>query len=234
MSLESMGGGFEGAVGGMPLSDVVQLKAYNRFTGTLTVEYAGQTGIIYFRGGEIVHAEVGSLLGEQAFYLMIRWPGGKFSVQNGVTAPTRTIENSVSYLLLEAHRLMDEENNPEGGRAADPPTAPASPQNRGVVHRVASVSGVRCALLMNDARTIVDQAGDGVDELATITSSVVEVAHRLGDLFGTGTFLSALFQGEKNSSILFESRGSVLSIGVRPDATIAQVETDIRSEMSRK
>lgn len=230
----SMGGGFEGIVGGMPLSDVVQLKAYNRFTGTLTVEYAGQTGVIYFRSGEIVHAEVGDILGEQAFYRMIQWPGGRFSVQNNVTAPARTIENSVSYLLLEAHRLMDEENNP-GEVTSRPPTASSSPpKGKGIVHRVAEVQGVSSALLVNDRGNVVDRAGEGVEELLAVTTGLAEMAHRLGDLFGTGTFLSALYLGGRLQAILFESRGSLLAAAAQPDATMTQLEADIRVEISRK
>lgn len=229
----SAGGGFEGAVGGMPLSDVVQLKAYNRFTGTLTVEYDGQTGIIYFRNGEIVHAEVGTILGEHAFYAMIRWPGGRFSAQNGVAAPVRTIENSVSYLLLEAHRLMDEENNPDATRN-DTPGEPPPKRAPGIVDRVAALKGVRSVVLLNEEGKTIASAGDGVDVLTRTAEKLAGLAHSLAERFGTGTFLSGVFQGGGTQALLFESRRTVMAVGLLPDATAMQIEADIRAEISRR
>lgn len=229
----STGGGFEGAVGGMPLSDVVQLKAYNRFTGTLSVEYDGQTGIIYFRNGEIVHAELGTILGEHAFYAMIRWPGGRFATQSGVAAPIRTIENSVSYLLLEAHRLMDEENNPDTPRR-DAPAEPARKPAPGIVERVAALKGVRSVVLLSEQGKTIGTAGEGVEELIRTAERLAGLAHGLADHFGTGTFLSGVFQGDGIQAILFESRRNVLAVGLFPDATALQIESEIRAEISRR
>src|SRR6185369_5000208 len=83
--------GFKGAVAGLPLSDVIQLKGHNMFTGCIFVEYGEKRGVIYFQDGEIVHAEQGNVEGEKAFFEIIKWPGGKFDIEAKITAERHTI-----------------------------------------------------------------------------------------------------------------------------------------------
>src|SRR5689334_9857221 len=59
--------GFEGGVAGLGLSDLLQLNAQNRFSGCFRIEHEQSLGVIFFRDGEIVHAERGDLVGEPAF-----------------------------------------------------------------------------------------------------------------------------------------------------------------------
>jgi hypothetical protein len=227
---DSGSSGFEGAIGGMPLSDVIQLKAYNRFTGVITVEYSQQSGAIYFRNGEIVHAEQGTKFGEEAFYQLIRWPGGRFAMQNNVAAPNRTIENSVSYLLLEAHRLMDEENGPEGMNSAGQMPAPA-PKSVSVVERLCQLSGVSAGALFDASGTVLDSKGDA-EKLVKRGYALSVAASTLGELFGVGTLGSAAFQDEDQQILLFESKKQYLAISAEQGSTLAQVEADIRAAMT--
>ncbi len=112
--------GFEGAVAGLSLADVVQMNAMNRFSGGLRVESGGQGGGFWFVEGRIVHAEAGELLGEPAFHAMMRWRGGNFSFEPAARAEAHTVAHSVQFLLIEAHRLMDE----AGRRAMAGPREP--------------------------------------------------------------------------------------------------------------
>jgi hypothetical protein len=56
--------GFVGAVSGMSLADIIQVKGGNRYSGCLIVENMNKCGTVYFRDGEIVHAEQANLSGE--------------------------------------------------------------------------------------------------------------------------------------------------------------------------
>jgi hypothetical protein len=227
---DSGNSGFEGAIGGMPLSDVIQLKAYNRFTGVITVEYSQQSGAIYFRNGEIVHAEQGSRSGEEAFYQLIRWPGGRFAMENNAAAPNRTIENSVSYLLLEAHRLMDEDNGPEG--AQSPAKPPAEVKTPSVVDRLCQLSGVSSVALFDAAGTVLDSKGPVAEKLTKRGFALAVVARNLGDLFGVGTLGSAAFQDEEQQILLFESKKQYLAVSAEQGCPLSQVEGDIRAAMT--
>lgn len=227
---DSGNSGFEGAIGGMPLSDVIQLKAYNRFSGVITVEYGKQTGAVYFRNGEIIHAEQGALYGEEAFYQLIKWPGGRFAMQNNVAAPNRTIENSVSYLLLEAHRLMDEENGPEA--IATSPKAPVPPKNLSIVMRLCQLSGVSSVALFDASGNVLDSHGSDAEQLSKRGYALAGAARTLGELFGVGNIGSAAFQDSDCQILLFESKRQYLAVSAEQGCTLSQVEADIRAAMT--
>ena len=81
--------GFEGSVAGLGLTDVIELSANNHFSGCVSVRHGPSSGLIFFRDGEVIHAEQDGIRGEQAFYEIMRWPGGKFSLEPNVGAPDR-------------------------------------------------------------------------------------------------------------------------------------------------
>ncbi len=58
--------------------------------------------------GNIVHASYGTATGGQALSEMLGWCAGRFRINHGVAAPTRTIEGDTMSVLLEALRIRDE------------------------------------------------------------------------------------------------------------------------------
>jgi hypothetical protein len=76
-------------------------------------------GIIFFDAGEISHAESGELVGEDAVVYVIKscegLEKGVYKFVPGITAGTRTVLRSVTELMLEALRALDEERAAEGG-----------------------------------------------------------------------------------------------------------------------
>ncbi len=100
--------GFQGAVGSLPLVDLLQVWSLNGFSGLVTVTSLGVAGRIYFVDGAIVHAEADGHVGEAAVTTIIGWPQGTFELYPNTATLSRTIEKSVSHLLLDAHRVLDE------------------------------------------------------------------------------------------------------------------------------
>lgn len=100
--------GFKGSVSDFQLSDIIQLNCLGRLTSALQIRNEGEEGIIYFQEGNIVHAEMGTLEGEAAFFHIMSWPTGEFSVARNRTAPKETIRQGWQSLLLESLRRVDE------------------------------------------------------------------------------------------------------------------------------
>jgi predicted regulator of Ras-like GTPase activity (Roadblock/LC7/MglB family) len=100
--------GFEGQVSDLHLSDIIQMNCLGHSTGSLVIEKDNERGIIYFDDGNIIHAEIGDWKGEDAFYEILSWQGGRFSQKKGVHAPRETISKSWQNLLLEGLRQLDE------------------------------------------------------------------------------------------------------------------------------
>ncbi|MEW6138949.1 MAG: DUF4388 domain-containing protein [Thermodesulfobacteriota bacterium] len=105
--------GFSGTVTNTSLHDVIQLICIGRNTCRMAVSSGQNRGWIYFREGEIVHAESNvSSAGEEAFYAIVSWPLGVFECDLG--KPEReTIQESWDFLLMESMRRLDSRHGPE-------------------------------------------------------------------------------------------------------------------------
>lgn len=99
---------FQGSLRELPLPDIIQLVAVSGKTGVFALKNGGDSGKIFLRKGQIVHAAVGALSGEQAVYELARWLQGEFVFTPGVEPEVDSIERSNTNLLMEAARQIDE------------------------------------------------------------------------------------------------------------------------------
>lgn len=65
-------------------------------------------GQIYLKDGNIVHAEMDDIQGEEAVYELAIWSDGEFNFEPDVEPNTKTISKSNTNLLMEAARRLDE------------------------------------------------------------------------------------------------------------------------------
>lgn len=101
---------FQGSLKELPLPDIIQLVSVSGKTGVFSLRRNGDSaaGEIYLRGGQIVHAHVGDLQGEEAMYELAIWPEGEFVFTPGKETELTTIQKSNTNLLMEAARRIDE------------------------------------------------------------------------------------------------------------------------------
>lgn len=99
----------KGSLESYNLADIMQLVANARKSGRLSISKgAGNPGLIYFKTGEIIHAEIDKFKGEDAFFTLIAWGSGEFALEEGDFPSENTISRSVTSLLMEAARRIDE------------------------------------------------------------------------------------------------------------------------------
>jgi hypothetical protein len=99
---------FQGSLNELPLADIVQLVAVSGKTGMFSMTHAAEKGYVYIQNGQITHAKVGEIEGEDAIYALALWSQGTFQFSPGVESEFRTISRSNTNLLLEAARRSDE------------------------------------------------------------------------------------------------------------------------------
>jgi len=111
--LESTDTVLEGSISHLDLPGVVQMLAQSRQSGTLHVNAEELDGTIFFDRGEVLHAESGDEIGDEAVVHVIKACNGRergvYKFVPGSTATTRTVMRSVTELMLEALREIDEE-----------------------------------------------------------------------------------------------------------------------------
>ncbi|HEY6928756.1 MAG TPA: DUF4388 domain-containing protein [Thermoanaerobaculia bacterium] len=99
---------FQGSITELPVPDIIQLVSVSGKTGMFTLVRGSERGYIYLRNGQMVHARLGDLTGEEAIYALAIWSSGDFQFTPNEEPDATTIEKSNTSLLMEAARRLDE------------------------------------------------------------------------------------------------------------------------------
>ncbi|HVZ36459.1 MAG TPA: DUF4388 domain-containing protein, partial [Polyangiaceae bacterium] len=92
----------------MSLSDLLEGIQLGRKNAHVRLEFADQIGHLWCSDGEIIHAEVGQLVGGAAVYRLLSLEQGRFQVEFGSFTRDRTVLASTEALLLDYARRDDE------------------------------------------------------------------------------------------------------------------------------
>ena len=98
----------EGNLEDMSLPNIMQIICLERRRVGLTLKRSSEQGMIYFDKGEIVHAAVGALQGEEAVYHLLSWADGSFRTNNEINIPHQSVAMRWDQLLMEGMRRIDE------------------------------------------------------------------------------------------------------------------------------
>lgn len=117
--LESEQTVLEGSLSHLDLPGVVQMLAHSRQSGVLYINAEALDGTLFFHRGEVLHAEVGEVIGNDAVIKIIKSCNGLdrgiYKFVPGTMAATRTVFRTVTELMLEALREIDEERAANDG-----------------------------------------------------------------------------------------------------------------------
>jgi hypothetical protein len=93
---------------------MMQLICMERRNLALFVRRLGEEAAVHFDSGQVVHASLGELQGEDAVYRLLTWTDGTFRLTSGSAIPTQTIRRDWNQLLLEGMRKLDESKRDHG------------------------------------------------------------------------------------------------------------------------
>jgi hypothetical protein len=100
--------GVSGSLQEMSATDFIQSLSAGEKSVKITLENQTESGHIFMQKGNIIHADIAHLEGENAFYKIVVWEQGRFQIVPCSTFPPQTIQGQTMSLLLEASRLADE------------------------------------------------------------------------------------------------------------------------------
>lgn len=106
--------GVTGSLADMSFCDLIQVLSAGGKSVEVVVRTDAGNGRLFLKQGNVIHAQVGSITGEQAFYQLMQWHEGEFSMRDCTEFPAATITSSTMSLLMEGARIVD-----EGTKAAD-------------------------------------------------------------------------------------------------------------------
>lgn len=100
--------GLQGSLRDMAVADLIQHTCQDRKLAQIIIRHGGQQATLFFKEGNVVHAESGAREGEEVIYHILGWEEGTFHLETGVSPPRVTVDRSWSSLLLEGARRLDE------------------------------------------------------------------------------------------------------------------------------
>lgn len=103
--------GVRGKFADISILDLVQMLIASRRDGRLSTDFSNGSGALYFKDGQVYHAELGREVGEEAFLAILRasQKGGSFAFSVDDTLPAeKTIDKRTDHLLLGLANILDE------------------------------------------------------------------------------------------------------------------------------
>ena len=100
--------GVTGSLEDMDFTDMIQILSVGGKSMHMTLTSEDREGSVFIENGEIVNATAGDIVGDDAFYELMRWKKGVFQTQQCDSFPERTIESPTMSLLMEGARQLDE------------------------------------------------------------------------------------------------------------------------------
>ena len=106
----SQEGVIRGRLSEMNLIDLFQSLELGQKTCSLMVTKDGEECRMYFKEGQLHHAQLGSTLGDDAVYAVAGWADATFQIDFNARSDQKSTTHSTQGLLMEALRLLDEAN----------------------------------------------------------------------------------------------------------------------------
>jgi hypothetical protein len=134
--------GFRASLSGAALPDLVQMECLALTEGSFRVISGGQVGYLFFQRGQLTHALVDDLSGEEAALEILEWQRGTFEPCRVAWPEQPTITSTWQNLLITSAREKDESGRrrlaavpnhaePRGASMSERPSGPPPKPARG-------------------------------------------------------------------------------------------------------
>ena len=106
----------EGAPDLFHVADVLQMCCLSQRSGAIQMVKGKKSGIVFLRGGKLVHAETTAERGKDALFELVDWEYVEFAYDRSVRPPVETITIPWDQALIEAVERRKEPTPEEGQR----------------------------------------------------------------------------------------------------------------------
>ena len=100
----------EGDLDRLGLGELINFLNYSKKTGELVIEFEGGSAGMSFEDGEVNDAWIGRFATDKAFFAIARLKRGHFKFHEGREPRPKRFTQSTMSLLMEAMRILDEED----------------------------------------------------------------------------------------------------------------------------
>jgi len=226
-------------VDGTKLWAAVTLHGVNKFTGALQVGAGARAGMIYFREGRLVHAEAGVVVGERAFFQIMRWPDASYLLQPEAGTRQATITRGLAMLLVDLRGGATGELPVATPAPVPPPIPTPRPPEAGggrperlltIAEQIRQLPGVLSATLQGWDGLVSGPGPASTEDLQALALGQLGAA--LGRSLGLGRVVVGVAQGAERLVLHLTTREHQLTILTRADGQADAVQARIRALLS--
>lgn len=218
--------GFEGVMLGATLQDLIQMECLALATRAVRVSTEDRSGLIYFAGGQVVHAKVGDVVGEDAVFEMLTWKNGGFIIQEGVKPTDESITRHWQGLLLEAAQRSDETSfaasMAEGGGEVIQLNK-AQFMQRDPLLQVMDDPEVISGVQFSEDGSLLESKGDDPENMQAAFAFTIELLRLVGQSLGAENLKEVDLQGRQNKALCVLNEKSVACFVTTPKANLGQM-----------
>jgi CheY-like chemotaxis protein/predicted regulator of Ras-like GTPase activity (Roadblock/LC7/MglB family) len=209
----------EGNLKMMSLASIVQINCEERNQAQLILNYQGQIGSIYFKDGEMIHAETDRATGEEAIYELLEWEDGSFQLKMGAEPSLRTIDKPWSGVILEGMRRIDESTAAWSSEWDLEEFEPEGDQGDQMQERIAkallSTSEVSSAVITAvDGTLIAQESSENPDIDIELGIVLHEKANRIGSILEGGDLTRVVLSGSENRFYMQIADGNLILLSL--------------------
>ena len=110
--------GIRGLLSEMNFVDMIQIITAGGKSKEILLSSGDRKGCVFLEHGEVIHAAVGDVVGEQAFYDLMHWHEGEFMMKQCDKFPERTINLPAMSLLMQGAQHIDEKSAEQADQVA--------------------------------------------------------------------------------------------------------------------
>jgi hypothetical protein len=217
--------GFEGVMLGATLQDLIQMECLALATRAVRVSTEDRSGLIYFAGGQVVHAKVGDVVGEDAVFEMLTWRNGGFSIQEGVRPTEESITRHWQGLLLEAAQRSDETSFAEAAASHGEVIQLNKAQfmQRDPLLQVMDDPEVISGVQFSEDGSLLESKGDDPENMQAAFAFSIELLRLVGQSLGAENLKEVDLQGRQNKALCVLNEKSIACFVTTPKANLGQM-----------
>ncbi|MCD6424376.1 MAG: response regulator [Anaerolineales bacterium] len=228
----------EGNLQMMSLASIIQINCEERNQAQLSLNHLGKDGIIYFKDGEMIHAETDGLVGDEAIYSLLGWEDGTFKLKMGLQPSTVTITKKWSGLLLEGMRRIDESTAAWSQDWEDFDTPTEEEKDNRIPERIVKTiltnREVTSAVICSKTGTLIaqDKSPDPESEIA-FGAELMGKAESIGDFLDSGNLERIVITGSENRYYLQQQEDDLLLLSLTKRSSAETVHESVQTIYKR-
>lgn len=227
-----------GNLGDMSLVNLISLSCNERNQARLILRGSEREAVVFFADGQIVHASLDSLQGEEVIYELLTWREGEFELEQGVESPMHTVTAGWSGMLLKGLSRIDESK--AGLEVAwDEVEVDATKQTsdkiaQRMVRALQLINGIEGALMCSrEGAVLSHDTHDDLTKEAALTAFVGCRAEALGVLLKAGLCKEVFLVGEKRRMMIATHEQNYVGLTLDPRTSAKSLTPVIQMTLRR-